>query len=160
MKTCSYKVYNPETEEDEPCGNLVEGNTDGCASHNAFLRKLKKQNERAEEKKSKQISKQAERNKIARKRINPMSEKRMTEKEIYDEKREQFLLTRWCAYHGHGCIPTTVHHAKGRIGSLYLDERYWRALCMSAHEWVEKNPDKAKELGLSESRLATIKPTI
>lgn len=133
---------------------------DYCESCRRLNAKTSESTKKQADKRKQQIAKQAERNKIARKRINPMSEKRMTEKEIYDEKREQFLLTRWCAYHGHGCIPTTVHHAKGRIGSLYLDERYWRALCMSAHEWVEKNPDKAKELGLSESRLATIKPTI
>lgn len=135
-------------------------NGDYCESCRRLNAKTSENEKKQLEKRSLQIEKAKKRSKEPRKRINPMSEKRKTESEIYSEKREQFLLTRWCAYHGHGCIPTTVHHAKGRIGSLYLDERYWRALCMSAHDWVEKNPDKAKELGLSESRLATQTPTI
>lgn len=129
-----------------------------CESHRRLIVKQEQDEKKATEKRKALLLKQKQKNKEPRKKINPISEKRKSEKEIYDEKREQFLLTRWCAYHGHGCIPTTVHHAKGRIGTLYLDERYWKALCMPAHEWVEKNPDKAKDLGLSFSRLSLKEP--
>jgi hypothetical protein len=150
MKLCNYGVYNPETDETEPCGNLVEGSTDMCASHNAFFRKLKKQNEKALSKRQALMSKP----KKVYAKPNKISAKRKTEQEIYSERRDKFLLNKWCAYHGQPCIPTTVHHAKGRIGTLFLDERFWVPLCMQAHEWVEKNPNEAKDKGLSMSRLS------
>lgn len=133
---------------------------DYCAYHERQERLQIENEARASSKRAAALERQKEKQKIPRQKIKPMSDKRKTESEIYSDKREQFLLTRWCAYHGHGCIPTTVHHSKGRTGTLYLDERYWKALCMVAHEWVEKNPDKAKDLGLSESRLAKQSPTI
>lgn len=51
--------------------------------------------------------------------------------------------------------PTTdVHHKRGRVGSLYLDTKYWVALSREAHKFVEENPEWAKENGYSESRLS------
>lgn len=51
--------------------------------------------------------------------------------------------------------PTTdIHHKKGRIGSLLLDERYWVALSREGHKYVEENPDWAKEHGYSLNRLS------
>lgn len=51
--------------------------------------------------------------------------------------------------------PTSdVHHKKGRIGSLLLDERYWVALSREGHAYVEENPKWAKENGYSLNRLS------
>ncbi len=51
--------------------------------------------------------------------------------------------------------PTTdVHHKKGRIGSLLLDQRYWVALSREGHKYVEENPEWAKMNGFSLNRLS------
>ena len=47
-----------------------------------------------------------------------------------------------------------IHHMKGRLGRLYLDEKFWKALCADCHDYVEKNRDDAKKMELSFSRLA------
>lgn len=48
---------------------------------------------------------------------------------------------------------TDVHHKKGRTGTLYLDEKYWVALSREGHQFVEQNPEWAKENGYSLNRL-------
>lgn len=55
----------------------------------------------------------------------------------------------------HGMLSNQVHHKKGRIGDLLLDKRFWLPVCAQCHEWIERNPIKAKEMGLSLSRLET-----
>lgn len=51
--------------------------------------------------------------------------------------------------------PTTdVHHKKGRVGSLFLDQRYWVALSREGHKYVEENPEWAKTNGFSLNRLS------
>ena len=56
------------------------------------------------------------------------------------------------------CLPgctlksTDVHHKKGR-GKYYLDVSTWLSVCRSCHNWIEKNPVQAKELGFSINRL-------
>jgi len=41
-----------------------------------------------------------------------------------------------------------VHHARGRVGTLLLDMRFWKALCPSAHDFVSEKPTVAKSYGL------------
>ena len=83
----------------------------------------------------------------------------------YNQIRKKFLFGRWCAYHGKPCIPTTVHHAYGRIGFIdeearergvpaLVDVRGFIPLCLEAHKYIEEHPQFAKENGYSESRLA------
>lgn len=127
---------------------------DYCSSHERAISNAEESDQKANQKRSQLIENQKIKGSQPRPKPKPISDKRKAEMEIYSENRKQFLLNKWCAYHGQGCIPTTVHHAKGRIGSLYLDERYWVPLCMEAHEWVEKNPNEAKDKELSFSRLA------
>lgn len=54
----------------------------------------------------------------------------------------------------------SVHHSKGRIGDLLWDKRYFKTLCVfpgpDHHTRVENNPEEAKELGLSVSRLENV----
>jgi hypothetical protein len=78
----------------------------------------------------------------------------------YVQMKKKFMLNRWCAYHGHGCIPTDVHHQRGKVGfaddqeiPLLLDTRYWIAVCRQAHTWIEQHPTEAKAQGYSEDRL-------
>jgi hypothetical protein len=52
-------------------------------------------------------------------------------------------------------LATDIHHSAGRNGDLFLDISTWKPVCRNCHTWIELHPDKAKELGLSLSRLAT-----
>lgn len=91
-----------------------------------------------------------------RKRIPFMSKKRKLEFPIYSVNRKIYLNrpeNRWCpVFPSKRAIE--VHHKKGRIGSLYLDERYWLAVSDQGHKKIELNPKWAKEKGYSLSRLA------
>ena len=86
------------------------------------------------------------------------------ELQMYAQLKKRFMLGRWCAYHGRPCIPTDVHHSMGRDGfaddkeiPLLLDVRYFVAVCRDAHNWIEKNPNEAKNQGYSYDRLTKVK---
>jgi hypothetical protein len=50
-------------------------------------------------------------------------------------------------------VSTDVHHMKGRIGDLLLDQAHWLSVCRGCHYWIEMRPQEAKELGFSINRL-------
>lgn len=52
-----------------------------------------------------------------------------------------------------GLQTNQVHHKKGRIGSLLLDQRYWLAVSPEGHRRIENNPEWAKENNYSLNRL-------
>jgi hypothetical protein len=75
----------------------------------------------------------------------------------YGKKRVAFLaLHRVCQANLVGCTgqATDVHHKAGR-GINHNKMSTWIAVCRTCHQWIEENPQEAKELGLSESRLKT-----
>jgi hypothetical protein len=93
--------------------------------------------------------------------ISKVSDKQRKLLNQYAVLKKKFMLNRWCAYHGNPCLPTDIHHAKGRIGfadekeiPLLLDTRFFVPLCREAHKFIEENPKFAKEHGYSESRLS------
>lgn len=47
----------------------------------------------------------------------------------------------------------TIHHKRGRLGELLIDTNNFLACCFNCHRIIEDNPDTAKEMGLSNSRL-------
>lgn len=47
---------------------------------------------------------------------------------------------------------TEVHHRRGRVGALLLDQSRWTGACSSCHRWVTEHPAAAYERGLSEHR--------
>lgn len=141
MRTCQYGFLE--------CDNPVEGRTDYCAKHNRLMRK-------AEETARKDAEKLARKLSTPKKIYSPpkkVSAKEKDRKKEYAKVREQFLNGRWCAYHGHGCIPTEVHHGAGKIGDLLTDTRYFVAVCREAHRMIEERPNWAKENGYSFTRL-------
>ena len=90
------------------------------------------------------------------KSISPVSKKRKGEMDEYSKRRELFLIANpICQGKLVGCTSkaTDVHHTEGRVGDNYLNMSKWKALCRNCHRFVEENPDAAKELGLSTSRL-------
>lgn len=91
------------------------------------------------------------------KKIPPKSSKRITQDNLYGKKRKLFLTAHSICKasirgvcNGAAC---DIHHMKGRIGDLFLDETYWLPVCRACHYWIEMRPEAAKELGLSINRL-------
>lgn len=88
--------------------------------------------------------------------ISRLSTRRRADMDEYSKKRMLFLIVNpVCQARLVGCTgeATDVHHAAGRIGENYLNMSQWKALCRNCHQWVEYNPDEAREFGLSELRL-------
>ena len=42
----------------------------------------------------------------------------------------------------------SVHHKRGRLGPLLLDERYWLPTCIASHDWIHANISLARSLDL------------
>jgi hypothetical protein len=123
----------------EGCDNLAENPEIGlCATHAREARKKAKLSEPK-----------------AKTRIKPVSDKQADRNEVYMGIRNMFLkFNPRCCVHLH-CRATQVHHAKGRIGDLLYDVRYFKGVCDAGHHWIELHPEEAKELGFSDFRLAT-----
>lgn len=133
MRTCQW--------EEEPCDKLCEGSTDFCGTHNRLRRKQETDDFKALQKaqtKTKPISK--------------ASDKQAARLKIYAIDRVKFLEGKRCAVFPH-LKATQVHHMKGRIGELLLDQRYWLPVSDSGHKEIELNPEWAKAEGFSLSRL-------
>lgn len=87
--------------------------------------------------------------------IAKVSQKRKIENLQYQVLRTEFLSKKENRICPITKQPTTdVHHSKGRVGSLFLDTRYWIALSREGHKKVEENPEWAKENGYSLNRLS------
>lgn len=90
------------------------------------------------------------------KSISPVSKKRQVNMDEYSKKRIAFLaLHSTCQANLVECTgqATEIHHKAGRIGELYTKVSNFLAVCRNCHTFIEENPDDAKHLGLSESRL-------
>jgi hypothetical protein len=86
---------------------------------------------------------------------NKISVKMVKTLDEYSKKRTAFLAMHpSCQAKLIGCtvMATDVHHKAGR-GENHLKVNTWLAVCRNCHRWIEENPDAAKELGYSETRL-------
>lgn len=89
-------------------------------------------------------------------KISKKSNKQKVMEQSYSLVRKAFLLKNLkCQADLPGCTnqSTEVHHKKGRIGNLLIDTKFFLAVCRNCHEIIENQPNLAKDLGLSESRL-------
>ena len=87
--------------------------------------------------------------------IPKISQKRKIENAKYIVLRIEFLgkkENQVCPITGKKT--TEIHHKKGRVGSLFLDVRYWLAVSREGHKKIEENPVWAKKEGYSLSRLS------
>lgn len=87
-------------------------------------------------------------------KIPPISKKRKIENAKYLVLRAEFLGKKEnsiCPVTGKKA--TEIHHKKGRVGSLFLDVRYWLGVSREGHKLIEENPEWAKEKGYSLNRL-------
>lgn len=86
--------------------------------------------------------------------VRPVSKRSLPRRRQYTvDAREWKLKNPWC--HCCGLIfqrkpkaATSVHHSRGRVGSLLLDQRFWKAACDECHEYIHHNPSIAQALGL------------
>lgn len=79
------------------------------------------------------------------------TEKRGKENLEYLRKRKEFLSlpeNEFCAVFP-WLRSTEIHHKKGRIGKLLIDERYFLAVSPEGHRKIENNPEWAYEMGYS-----------
>jgi hypothetical protein len=89
------------------------------------------------------------------KKISPISKKMKVVMDEYSKRRAAYLVIHsYCEAKIPGCTTnaTDIHHKAGR-GENHLKISTWLAVCRNCHRWIEENPDAAKELGFSESRL-------
>lgn len=93
-------------------------------------------------------------NKPKRIRIAACSKTRYSELAKYRRVRDRYFKDHpVCEYIGCNSQDVTLHHMRGRLGSLLTDKRYFKSLCLPHHQFVELHPDQAKQMGLSQSRL-------
>ena len=85
----------------------------------------------------------------ARQRAVRRRSKRMTSiMAQYRKQKGVFLATHpWCQVYGKPNLATQIHHSRGRSGTLLLDERFWLAVCPSAHDFIHRDPAAARANG-------------
>jgi hypothetical protein len=87
--------------------------------------------------------------------LKPVSTKRAKQNRVYSARRLVFLEAWPQCQFPLGCTnaATEVHHMRGRVGGLLLDESLWLALCHDCHVNVTEHPTFALAVGTSVSRL-------
>lgn len=92
---------------------------------------------------------------VKRKEIKPiqkMSAKRKKENAQYLKDRMDFLNkpeNKICFIDGCEKSATTIEHTAGRIGSKYLDQKYWKPCCLEHNLELERNPELSQKYQLS-----------
>lgn len=124
-----------EDENTDQCPNMVEGNTDYCASHNAAIRK-------AQRVKTKVVVP-----------VKKITEKRAKQNREYLEMREQFLEQ----YPICQCVDcfnpsTQIHHRAGKANSLLTDPENFFAICDDCHKRITEHSAQAIKDGYSKLR--------
>lgn len=151
MNTCIFL-----DDEDEPCGLLVEGRTDYCASHNKHFRDAEKRASKDANKMDIKLLKQKEASQKPRQRVKPQSEKMKESLKEYNARVKE-----WKKENPHckamvdpDCTGETrdCHHMKKR-GDLLMVEKYWFPVCGFCHDWIGRNSDEARKRGLTINHL-------
>lgn len=89
-------------------------------------------------------------------KIAPISLKKAKELKIYRIERDRYFKEHpICEFPGCASRKITLHHRRGRCGTLLTDRRYFCSLCLKHHNYVNEHNEEAQKLGFVESRLAT-----
>jgi hypothetical protein len=94
--------------------------------------------------------------KTPKKPIRKFGVKRAIKNREYLKLRKEYLeLNPICQAREPGCTyeATTIHHKKGRLGSLLTDFNNFLGVCMGCHQIIERAPIYAKKKGYSLDRL-------
>jgi hypothetical protein len=87
--------------------------------------------------------------------IKKVAEKMAKKLDAYAERRRAFLHNKRCAVYPH-LKATEIHHMRGRVGALLLDQRYWLPVSTEAHVRITNNPKWAIKAGYSLPRLTEL----
>lgn len=89
-----------------------------------------------------------------RRRICQISARRSARLGEYAHAKRLFLNDRknwYCAVMEiieYRSVPATdIHHVRGRIGKLLMDQRYWLAVSRKGHRWIHDNIEEARKRG-------------
>lgn len=127
-------------EDGEPCINMVEGNTDYCATHNHMIRKQERQSKRV----------------MIVAPIPKMTAKRAAQNREYLEMREQFLEQYpVCQVKDCQNKATEIHHIQGRANDLLTNPENFLAICSTHHTHFTTNSAEAIKEGYSKLRSIT-----
>lgn len=86
--------------------------------------------------------------------IPKKSAKRVDEEKVYNKKKKAYLLAfPICEVKNCKRDSVDVHHKKGRVGSLLIDDNFFMAVCRLCHTQIELNPIWAKKNDYSLDRL-------
>lgn len=91
---------------------------------------------------------------LKKSRVKPISTTQKKRNEKYAEKRKIYLEEKkLCEARLDGCTveSTEIHHPRGRDGDNLFGP--FLAVCRNCHQFIEANPEEAKRLGFSETRL-------
>lgn len=89
-----------------------------------------------------------------KKPIKKVSNKMLEHLKEYRKRRDEYFKENpICEFPYCGSRDITLHHSKGRNGSLLTDKAWFKSLCQKHHMFVEENPNEAQILGLSFKRL-------
>lgn len=92
--------------------------------------------------------------------INKVSKKKAKELPEYSAKKKKFLEENiYCSVFP-PLLAVDIHHIRGKIGSRFLDERYWLAVSRKGHDWIHDNEEEASKKGWYLSRLEKIEDVI
>lgn len=88
--------------------------------------------------------------------VKKVGDKLKEDLKVYRKEARKFITTHnKCKMNMKGCEieARCVHHAKGRLGDLLLDKRYWIPSCYHCNLQVEIKDAEARSKGLKLSRL-------
>jgi hypothetical protein len=93
----------------------------------------------------------------ATKAIAKVSKSRAVKLRVYEQNKAEYLADNSvCEFPGCERTDVTLHHKIGRVGDLLTDKKHFCALCLEHHMYCEENPNIAKYLNLSGSRLSKL----
>ena len=77
--------------------------------------------------------------------------KRVNQRREYIRQKKQFLVGELCVvfpWNGkHPRTATQVHHVRGRLGKLLLDQMYWLPVSAEGHQWIHSHIQEARKMG-------------
>lgn len=154
MKTCKFNVSTNSIYE--RCDKICEGKTDWCSSHNRLMRKAEETAKRDAEKLAVKLLKQTEKQSQPKPAINKVSVKQKEKNTEYgirvkEWKKENPNCKAMCSPDCDG-ITRDCHHKKKR-GDLLMVEKYWLPVCGFCHDWIGRNSDEARWMGLTINHL-------
>ena len=66
----------------------------------------------------------------------------------YIKAKRAFLAGKKCGWCSCESGTMELHHMRGRLGPLLMDQRFWAALCRKCHAWVHNHPAEARAVRL------------